>query len=689
MPQFEIEVGGSIAPFVKNLNDLKARLKELQFDLSRATDPISIVNLNRELRQTEAEIKQIKDLGSIIPSNATNGLNSATLATTNFGRILQDIPYGFIGISNNLNPLLESFQRLRAETGSGKAALQALGSSLIGAGGLGLALSAVTALLSFSSIGLQAWGVKSAKAKDEADKLKEAIRDLNLVESEAAASTEGQIAQVQALANEVANTNLSYNERKRALQELQEINKSYFKDLEIEDAATGKLANTVNEYTNALINSAIQKEFVGEIAKIAKAVADQDAVIAASRSKLVQAQNEVDKAQERTKGSFTEEQISANAQVGAAAIEKLTEAQNNLSKENEKVTALLTQEALLRDRLNKAVEQGLKFRDLDAAGQTKQEDALKKRLEALERLKKSLTDVNDLANIQEAIFELQVKISIRDQGKNHLTDKELQQQIQGFQKELNQAFLNQALSLELSPKVAFSPVSTVEIPKAITNIISKATGNEKITITLHDVRVKFFGARQTFILEGKEKINDELSRQINDSLANLRIDLSTTLGESLGEAFATAIQGGDLADGLRKAAQQMLSILGSVMQQIGRYVIAAAIKIKLLKETLEKWAIANPALAILAGVGLIAAGAVLKNASFAGPKFASGGIVTGPTVGMIGEAGPEVIMPLNRLAGMIGGNKGTTVVLNGTLAVKGRDLVALITQETKRFNRLT
>jgi hypothetical protein len=218
--------------------------------------------------------------------------------------------------------------------------------------------------------------------------------------------------------------------------------------------------------------------------------------------------------------------------------------------------------------------------------------------------------------------------------------------------------------------------------------VSKATGNEKITITLHDVRVKFLGNKQTKILEGTEAINEQLSKDINGSLENLQIDLTSTLGEALGEAFATAIEGGDIADGLKNAAKAMLGILGSTMQQIGRYVISAAIKIKLLKETLEKWAIANPGLAILAGVGLIAAGAALKNATFQGPKFAKGGIVTGPTIGMIGEAGKEAIIPLNKLSSMIGSNGGNTVVLKGSLGIRGRELVAFLEQEQTRFNRI-
>ncbi len=43
-------------------------------------------------------------------------------------------------------------------------------------------------------------------------------------------------------------------------------------------------------------------------------------------------------------------------------------------------------------------------------------------------------------------------------------------------------------------------------------------------------------------------------------------------------------------------------------------------------------------------------------------KFADGGIVTGPTLGLVGEAGPEAIIPLSQLGGMGG---GLTINLNG------------------------
>jgi hypothetical protein len=53
------------------------------------------------------------------------------------------------------------------------------------------------------------------------------------------------------------------------------------------------------------------------------------------------------------------------------------------------------------------------------------------------------------------------------------------------------------------------------------------------------------------------------------------------------------------------------------------------------------------------------------------PMLAAGGIVTGPTLAMIGEAGPEAVIPLDRM-GQMGG--GTTVNIN----VQGADPNAVV-----------
>jgi len=47
------------------------------------------------------------------------------------------------------------------------------------------------------------------------------------------------------------------------------------------------------------------------------------------------------------------------------------------------------------------------------------------------------------------------------------------------------------------------------------------------------------------------------------------------------------------------------------------------------------------------------------------PRLAEGGIVTSPTIAMIGEAGPEAVIPLNRAGGMGMGGNTITVNVNG------------------------
>jgi hypothetical protein len=47
------------------------------------------------------------------------------------------------------------------------------------------------------------------------------------------------------------------------------------------------------------------------------------------------------------------------------------------------------------------------------------------------------------------------------------------------------------------------------------------------------------------------------------------------------------------------------------------------------------------------------------------PMLAEGGIVTSPTLAMIGEAGPEAVIPLNRAGGMGMGGNTITVNVNG------------------------
>ncbi|MBQ8958893.1 MAG: hypothetical protein IJ057_10445 [Bacteroidales bacterium] len=92
----------------------------------------------------------------------------------------------------------------------------------------------------------------------------------------------------------------------------------------------------------------------------------------------------------------------------------------------------------------------------------------------------------------------------------------------------------------------------------------------------------------------------------------------------------------------------------------------------------------GPVLAIAAMASVIAALASL-------PKFANGGLVYGPTLGLMGEYGgassnPEVIAPLNKLRALIG-NDGGTGRSEVKFRIEGRELVGILNKQNNIYTR--
>lgn len=199
--------------------------------------------------------------------------STATFALTNFGRIAQDIPYGMIGIANNIVPLIESMQRLGAEAkATGVSMGTQLLNSLKGGGGLILGFSILTSVMQFAAVGLSAFtrGMGgSGKAAEDATK---DIRTFNQVVGESTASVQGDIAKINALTNAFANTS-SFEKQKRVISELAEINENYFGKLEAGKSSYHDIAAAANEYTEALVAQAVVKGFSDEISKVATELA--------------------------------------------------------------------------------------------------------------------------------------------------------------------------------------------------------------------------------------------------------------------------------------------------------------------------------------------------------------------------------------------------------------------------------
>lgn len=114
-----------------------------------------------------------------------------------------------------------------------------------------------------------------------------------------------------------------------------------------------------------------------------------------------------------------------------------------------------------------------------------------------------------------------------------------------------------------------------------------------------------------------------------------------------------------LFDGL---AKQVDEIIKTVMGDIKKFIEWAANEIEKKVDHIKS--IVQGVLDFFNSVKNTISSGLSRVGGFVGgliPKFAEGGIVTGPTLGLLGEAGPEAVIPLDRLRG---GGGGTNITIN-------------------------
>jgi hypothetical protein len=170
---------------------------------------------------------------------------------------------------------------------------------------------------------------------------------------------------------------------------------------------------------------------------------------------------------------------------------------------------------------------------------------------------------------------------------------------------------------------------------------------------------------------------------VNQAFNNLTADGLEAFGVLLGDIMTGQI--GSFQD----FGKKLLGAVAAFMKSFGQALIATATASKAFKELLIK----NPVLAAAAGVALIAGSAVITNMLNKGPQataFAEGGIVSGPTLGLVGEypgasSNPEVIAPLDKLKGMLNTNEQSGFVASTT--IQGRDLAIVLERYNKDRNR--
>jgi uncharacterized protein YlxP (DUF503 family) len=171
------------------------------------------------------------------------------MALTSLSLVAQDLPFGFIGIQNNLPAVVSGFASLRQEAGGTINALKGLYLSLLGPAGLFLAFSGVTAAITFAvnKYGSLANAVKVLTSSNQAATIAQLA--FNKAVNEGIANSAGESAKINILVNTLTNLKAPLKDRQAAYNELKKIQPEILAGITEENALNGKSTEQIKTLT--------------------------------------------------------------------------------------------------------------------------------------------------------------------------------------------------------------------------------------------------------------------------------------------------------------------------------------------------------------------------------------------------------------------------------------------------------
>lgn len=657
--------------FTKTLSQLEAQLKAFQNGLKNAGSVESFQRLTRAVEATQSRINALKSVGNPLRP-IVGGANEAQQSLINLGRVVQDAPFGFLGIANNLNPLIEGFGRTSKAAGGFGGAMKAVGSQLLGAGGLSLGISLVSSALIL-------FGDKLFGGSKQANALNESLKGLSSQFADEATK-------LTALVGVIKNQNTSRQDQKNAIQALNEQYGPYLKNLGIEEVGVGNVTKAYDALIESLLKQAVVKGLQEQISQQVEETAKK--II----SLQIEQENQSARAASASKKRLTDEQQkrlnltrSLQMQNGVVRDGVLAQAQAN-NEQAASIAQTTTFEARIGRLTGKLKEQlapllnltnqfedlGIKLSDTKK-GDKFFDDTLKKAKELDEFFSKTAFPVH---------FDFDPTAS-----KDEILKKALD-------------FIRTALA---SPAIAFReniPVSLGLKLDIDRRILTDEVAN-KVPETFEQVRKEFVknfeGLAAAKLLDLNLRLNIKISQEFEaklkaqlDSINGVIKDSFAGAFEAIGEDLGNLLSGKDITGGI-------IDVLATALQQIGKILIVyGGIKAR-IDALLKSLKISGP-LAIGLGIAAIAAGQLIKSLSrnVAGFRALGGPVVAGKDY-IVGERGPELfrapgngsIVPNSALrssGSWMGGMKLTGTLTN---VLRGKDILQVLTLEQLSQGRTT
>jgi hypothetical protein len=347
--QLMIELGLDATKVTKSLSQLKTQLKALENQRALTKTEADLDIVNRKIGLVKSEMAKIQNFGF---DNLQNSSKQARTAVSSLSIAIQDLPFGFIGIQNNLPGVIQGFGNLASESKNLKDFSSTLLSQLTGPAGLFLAFSAVTSIV---TVAVQKYGslggaidallgrqstlnTEIAKFNEEYEKFAKNQLSVAKLTQNTVASQQGQITVVQALAKRAKDLTLSQQEQKNVIEELKNVNQDFFGGLKAGKSTVTDIDNAVNKYVKVLIAKSKIQAYKDEI--------DATKVLSVENIRLANAQNEVVKSDKNR--NFVRQQaigigdnIIANTVAQLFAIKSNIKEQENLNASSTKLTTRL------------------------------------------------------------------------------------------------------------------------------------------------------------------------------------------------------------------------------------------------------------------------------------------------------------------------------------------------------------
>jgi len=395
--QLNYEIGADLSKLDLSINEANRLIKNFTVQAGKASKD-GLAPLNAEILKLTQYRESLKQIG--LPNDLPNNVKRSTTALTSLNQVVQDLPFGFIGIQNNIPNLVQQFALLTKENNGFRGALSALAGAITGPIGLVAGVSLLTTGLTvltqkYGSLGnaLQAiLGSQSAFNKEiqaankSYESYNESKRNSLQITNQEVASVSANIIEVNTLLKIISDQTKSYDERNAALNRLKEIDKDYFGNLDLEKTKIEDLADAITKYTLSIKQAAITKGFEQGISSTSVELAKQIEIL----NKLQQERDDI-----------ARKPVKFIGKADLPDTRELDAATSRFNEQNKKVNELRNTFNLFNTELEKSIIEENKIKapiDATNASLKKQEEAAKKAKKFAEELAK----LNKL-NAQEAL----------------------------------------------------------------------------------------------------------------------------------------------------------------------------------------------------------------------------------------------------------------------------------------------